>query len=112
MNLLSRDRDKHIPAGAWWGNQGWRVEFSDGADSSKEGAKMQLPGYYVCQKAPKNSSSPTSRGLTCSKMGALAPSSPLAPPLGTEPLIEKVEWLFSMVQAGFVSPHHFHQSPA
>ena len=33
--------------------QGWRQEFSKrGADSSDEGAKIQLSGYCKCQKSP------------------------------------------------------------
>ena len=35
--------------------QGWRQEFPDwGADSSDEGAKILLSGYFKCQKSPTN----------------------------------------------------------
>ena len=36
--------------------------FRQKTDSSDKGAKIQLPGYYKCQKSPKNSFHPPTGG--------------------------------------------------
>ena len=35
-------------------------------------AKIWFSGYYKCQKSPKNSFSPSNKGLACSDGGAIA----------------------------------------
>ena len=43
--------------------------FPRGADSSDEGAKIWISGYYKCQKSPKKSRFTFRRGLACSDGG-------------------------------------------
>ena len=83
--------------------QGWRQEFSNGGLTlPMRGLKILFLGYFHCQKYPKNSFSPSDRGLTCSDGGAIATSSPpLAPPL--DRLCETV------ARAAHAPPLHFAQ---
>ena len=53
---------------------GVRQEFSErGADSSNEGAKIWLSGYYKGQKSPKKSLFTFRQGASMLRRGAIVP---------------------------------------
>ena len=61
----------------FYSDQGWRQEFSDGGMTLPiKGAKILFLGYFHCQKSPKNSFSPSDRGASMFRRGAISPSSP------------------------------------